>query len=109
MGAGLRQPFAEAPQGTHEPTVRKLVAMQTALQHQLEELQRNIAQGLLTDKGRLFHRILMMSITTFSFQWIIIWQIQQLLSSDDKWFRNMIKGKICSKEPILKNSELSKC
>ena len=65
------------------------------------------AQGLLTDKGRLFHRILMVSITTFSFQWIIIWQIQQLLSSDDKGFRNMIKGKICNKEPILKNWDQS--
>ena len=50
------------------------------------------AHGLLADKGRLFHKIVLLVIFVFTLHGLLIWP---LLYQDD--YRNIIKGKICNK------------
>ena len=58
------------------------------------------SHGLLADKGRLFHKIVLLVIFVFTLHGLLIWP---LLYQDD--YKSIIKGKICNK---LQFSELSK-
>ena len=60
------------------------------------------AQGLIKDKGKLFHQLVLVMITFFSLHWVLIWPIRTVLSNES--YRTLIKGKICQQIPI---SELS--
>ena len=60
------------------------------------------AQGLIKDKGKLFHQLVLVMITFFSLHWVLIWPIRTVLSNES--YRSLIKGKICQQIQI---SELS--
>ena len=54
------------------------------------------AHGLLHDMGKLFHRILIVASFCFTLHWLLIWQLEPIIT--DNKFLNHTKEKICNKK-----------
>ena len=59
------------------------------------------AHGLLADKGRLFHKVVLLVIFVFTIHWLLLWPAISI----NKDYKNIIKGKICNQLPFPEAGE----